>query len=360
MGLLKTFKEIIVENINESNESEYRMLKKVFKDNTDKLYEYLNNRGMIDDFMETIMDLEDEAELYGMIISSFVNVGDMERLRTFTLPAFDDLTIVGDDIIMTMSGREDLAQFFKEHGRNSSTDWIKGLLNGESYDNFNYDYALSQSEFENNIIDELNDKNLATLKGLLITNGLGLSVTYDGNNEILEEMIDHNDGKLGKDEFDEIFRTNSNIVDVLFHIDDFDNFKDNLQRIYDYSYESAIESENYNSIMSAIEGFFGDKGVTNDTGHKRKATRADGTTYTYNLEEFTIKVTDVYVNFIKWWIDSYGDDLQMWGDFEDALKEYCSDLDYRDSLTADFAEYADDKLLSDGINDTFNDYIDDY
>jgi hypothetical protein len=357
MGLLKTVKEIITDSIFESREDELRMLRKVFQYDTNKLYSFLSNRGTLDDFIDDIISSDDDEnrELHRLIINSLISVGDKERLIKYTLFAFNDLEVKGDDIVMTLDSKKDLAQFFY-NDRDISTSTIESILSGE-IDNY-YDIDATQSDIEY-MVDDLNEKNLKHLKSLMVEYGMNKTVEYDGDNEILEDIINSDEGKLTQDGLDEIFRSTSNIVDACYNIDIYENLKSNLNRIYSYSNESAISDELYTNIHDAIEDFFGDRGEEVNTGIKKHVTRKDGSTYQYDKYVYEIKVTNLYPTLIEWWTDQDYHDLDYWGSFEEMLKEYCEDLTYHDSMTFRYPDYADSKLQNDNANDMFLDYIED-
>ena len=357
MGLLKTVKEMVIDSIMENREAEYRILKKTFQYNADKLYQYLTSRGIVDDFMEDIMSDDDDEtrELHRMVIRSFITAGDDERLYKYTTPAFHDIEMVDDKIVLVLDEKADLSQFFYQD-RDVSMEGIASILNGDHDSYGGYWEDVDSRTFEY-IIDDLSESNLNYLKELVKSTVLGRQSTYNGDNGHLEDIIESDKGMITKDALDEVFRNNSNLSDFIFNTDDLENLKTNLERIYNYASENAINDENYDNVMSAIEDFFGDKGEEFNTGRKNTYRRKDGTTYQTDSFDYRITVTSLYKDIIDWWADQDYHDLDYWGSFEEALKEYCGDLSYGDSMTFRWSEYPDGSKVKEIINEIFLDYI---
>lgn len=348
----------MVDSIMENREAEYRIIKKTFQNNTDKMYAYLTARGSLDEFIEDIMsDDDDESrELYRMIISSLLNNGDSERLYKYTLPAFNDVETKGDKLVMTLDDKEDLSKFFY-NDRNTSSDFIKSLINGDvDYYNGYYDDNIGYEY----IIDDLNEENLEYLKTLIKKQCLGKPISYNGNSEILNDIIDTDGGLMTKDGLEEVFRTDGTMADFISNTEELDNIKDNLSRVHNYSEESAIADENYDNTWNAIETFFGGKGEEYDTGRKYKKKGQNGQEYTYSDYDYDIPIDLIYEDVIQWWIDADYNDLDYWGSFENMLEEYCDDLSYGDSLNVSLTDYPDGNRYREALNYLFPDYIDDY
>lgn len=358
MNLLRTVKGIIVDNIFEQRDAELRILKKTFASDVSKLYDYLNARGVVDDFMNDIMtDDDDESrELHRMIISSFLSSKDNERLYKYTLPAFSDLQIKDGKVILTLDDKSDLSKFFYS-GRDYSKDTVHSILSGD-VDFYNVDYVDNSSV--ENLIDDLNEDNLKELKSLMISKGLGKTVSYSGNDSHIDDMIESDDNVLTQDTLDYVFDSGSRIYELLSGCDVYEDLLGNIERIYRYSEEGVLNDEVYDSVYSAIENFFGKLGNEYDSGRKITKTRKDGSKYTYTDYDYDIDVTSIYIDVIKWWVDNDYEDLDYWGDFETMLEEYCDGLNYRDSLTVDLDNnYADYDKVIERANEMFLDYIDD-
>ena len=199
MRLIKTIKEIISDSIMESREAEYRILKKTFQNNTDKLYQYLVTRGSLDDFMEDILQDDDDEtrELHRMVISSFIKSKDWERLLKYSLIAFSDLEDTDGKLTMTLNEKGDLSQFFYKD-RDVSEDAIKSIIVGDN-DGYGYwDDSIDLRTFEG-IVDDLNDSNLSHLRELVKGITLSKKVSYSGDNTHLEDIIDSDGGLITKD-----------------------------------------------------------------------------------------------------------------------------------------------------------------
>lgn len=358
MRLIKTIKEIISDSIMESREAEYRILKKTFQNNTDKLYQYLVTRGSLDDFMEDILQDDDDEtrELHRMVISSFIKSKDWERLLKYSLIAFSDLEDTDGKLTMTLGEKGDLSQFFYKD-RDVSEDAIKSIIVGDN-DGYGYwDDSIDLRTFEG-IVDDLNDSNLSHLRELVKGITLSKKVSYSGDNAHLEDIIDSDGGLITKDALEEVFRNNDNLADFIFNTDELMDIRDNMERIYNYSNDYAINDENYENVMTAIEDFFGDTGSEFNTGRKRTVVRKDGTRYSFDDIDYKIGISnELYTDVIQWWVDMDYNDLDYWGSFEEMLKEYCSDLSYSDSMSFRWSDYPDSGKVRDNMNEIFLDYI---
>jgi len=360
MMLLKMVKEIIMDNLNEGTSSDYQTLRKVFKYNTEKLYGYLLKRGDLDSFIDDIVkdDSDESNELMKNIIHGMISDKDIDSLYKYTLPIFSDLILNRNEIIMELGGREDLAKFFY-HDSNMSEETTTSILSGE-YDELFYGGYNSGKDEMFYYLSDLTEENMKLLKDYMVDEGLNKEVHYNGDNEVLENLLSEDDNILTKDCFDEIFRSENNIIDALYSIDLFENMENNVSNAYDRAQIAALETELYNNLMSSIEDFFGSKGEFKYTeksdSYKQKypdRSHTPTTTYVIEISE------QLYIDVISWWIEEISDagySINYWGDFEDVLEEYCNEhLSYRDQLTYRFPDYADSKLSSDYMNDSFSD-----
>ena len=359
MMLLKTVKEIILDTLYEDKSVDYSTLRKVFKYNTDKLYGYLLKRGDLDSFIEDIIsdDSDESRELFHNIISGIISEKSTPQLIKYTSNVFSDLTYEDGVLYLTLDSKSDLSSLFYDD-RDYSKDSIKEILSGEM--DFYNGYNSGRSEMDY-FLDDLNEVNMKVLKDIIVEKGLGNTVDYTGDNEILLGLLSEDDNVLMQDSIDEIFRSDSNIIDALYGMDIFDDVKDNLLGIYDRANEGALSDTYYERVMSSIEDFFGETGEVFDTGRKKTVSYGDkGESFTHSVENYKISISDsLYTSAIEWWLDEWDDmyDLDYWGDFEGFLTEYCESLDYRDSLTFRVPDYADSDKVKDYMNETFLDYI---
>lgn len=362
MMLLKMVKEIIMDNLNEGTSSDYQTLRKVFKYNTDKLYGYLLKRGDLDTFIDDIVkdDSDESNELMKNIVHGMISDKDIDSLYKYTLPIFSDLILNRNEIIMELGGREDLAKFFY-HDSNMSEETTTSILSGFTDEIFHNGYHSGKSEMFY-YLGDLTDENMKLLKDYMVDEGLNKEVHYNGDNEVLENLLSEDDNILTKDCFDEIFRSENNIIDALYSIDLFENIENNVTNAYDRGQEAALESELYNNLMISIEDFFGGQGEFKYTEKSDLYKKKNPDGNHSPTETFVIEISEqLYINVIDWWIEEICDagySINYWGDFEDVLEEYCNEhLSYRDQLTYRFPEYPDSKLSSDYMNDSFRDEL---
>ena len=360
--LLKMVKEIIMDNLNEGTTSDYQTLRKVFKYNTEKLYSYLLKRGDLDSFIDDIVkdDSDESNELMKNIVHGIISEKDIDSLYKYTLPIFSDLILNRNEIIMVLSKREDLAKFFY-HDSDTSEETTTSILSGEYDELFYNGYHSGKSEMFY-YLGDLTDENMKLLKDYMVDEGLNEKVYYNGVNEVLENLLSEDNNILTKDCFDEIFRSEDNMIDALYSIDLFENIENNVSNSYDRGQVAAMETELYNNLMGAIEDFFGSQGEFKYTekseSYKQKyPDRNHSPTVTYE-----IKISQqLYTDVIHWWIEEISDagySIGYWGDFEDVLEEYCNDhISWRDSMRYSFPEYADSKLSSEYMNDSFSDNL---
>ena len=322
MGLLKTVKDIISDNIFEDASNSYNIVKKVFQDDTDKLFDYLKTKGQLSGFLESVdFDDDDEAKLYAMIISGMINTSSWDELVKETSQYFSDILIEGTDVYLVLSEKKDLAKFF-ESNRNTSKETIEVILGEDYVDWFNY-YDPDFQEFES-IIDDLNDQNISILqKHMLECEGQEID-EYEAERvgDEFSEIIRVDENKLTKDGFDYILQGNNEMSKALWELEIFNHIKDEIVRDYNSAMEVAYNDECYETVMNGVEDLFDDRGQYYDTGRKRKVRHRDGEVKEYPLELYKIKATNLYVDVLTAWSDDYGNTLDYFGDFENLLEEY--------------------------------------
>lgn len=166
------------------------------------------------------------------------------KVKTSFSRVFRDITEVGDGerFLLKLDDWEEFSCLFEE------IDIARRVLQQDHADL----YGWFDVDFENDIIDNLDDKSKNRIQEYVKEKGLigepisdnQYNISFEGDDAVLtEEMVNDIDTLLeliGKD-------------DLFFEL------RIELENVYRWAYESAGESEVFSGLSSGIEGFFGNK-----------------------------------------------------------------------------------------------------
>jgi len=308
------------------------------------------------DLLKFIDPFEDELSDYQLEILNFLlNVlKDKETLRV-CVSKLDDIVIKDDGYYLYVKDREDLAQLFYNGGRDTSArDVAEAVLKDDS-DLFDR-WGNTTDDIYRDVVEELNPENIELLKKYM------LDVLTDWKIEVDDDTPDlfNNYSEDGV-----FYLTPENVGDVIGDDESFMYLIDNdylgdlsgdLYGIHSNAYNSAYETEVYNSVTSELETFF-----------EMKTAKWEAIPSNYNpnklIETYIIKFNPgEVVNSIG----KYVSDKNNWGYYQNNLDYVTNWLNMMNTFMDNGAEpwldfripdYPDSRLVDKYINEFFPDYI---
>jgi len=242
--------------------------------------------------------------------------------------------------------REDLADLFCDDRRNGlSRETVANLLSSDS-DIWEPHWETTDNVYRD-VIDELNEKNLAILKNYIIENlsELELSPETDEMQLIASEQGNNDYWKINSENVSRIIDDEESMNSLLDN--ELSDLKSELYSIHNASYNNAYEEEVYDSIWKELQDYFDGRGEWITKPHPWKKN--------VMVESIKIPISDFegvindYLNENK----GYGSSgtLENHGSFIGVAKEFL------DCLSVYPPDYPSFNKIDRNINEYFSDYI---
>lgn len=261
---------------------------------------------------------------------------------------FDDITFdEKGNAFLEISDLGELSTFFCSNPRDISQEFIKGVLEGESdfFDSWGYN---STDNIYRDVILELNNKNLQILKNKILDELKDTKL--DPQTESME-LIAKNQGheefwEINEDNIKNIFE-NEDSIKILLKENLPDIFQ-NLEIIYNYSYNSAYESMVYETIWSELGEFFDGQGTWESKPHPYKKNT--------QLHYKKIPINNFFETIYNYLNRQKKDSLYHSINFQYSKFLYFL-KDQNECLKLYIRDYPDSKEIDENINSYFNDYF---
>jgi len=338
------------EYIDEFNNGEMEDLLKIFG-SMEQILTFFKKQNILDD----IDPFDDELSDYQLEILNFnLNVlKDKETLRV-CVSKLDDIVTKDDGYYLYIKDREDLAELFYGGGRDTSARDVAKMVLGEDMD---WDrWGNTTDDIYRDVIEELNPANIELLKKHMLDVLTNWKIEID---DLTPDLFNNysEDGIF--------YLTPENVGDVIGNEESFMYLIDNdylgdlsgdLYGIHSNAYNSAYETEVYNSVMNELETFF-----------DMKTAKWESIPSNYNpnklIEHYVLKFNpnEVYNSISKYVADSgnwgyYANNLDYVTTWINMMNTF---MDNGDESWLDFRipDYPSSSLVDKYINEFFPDYV---
>ena len=307
------------------------------------------------DLLDLIDPFDSELADYQIEILNYsLNIANDKEILEKCIAQLSDVIYKDDTYYLYVKDREDLAELFYSGGRDTSARDVAKAVLGE--DDMWDRWGNTTDDIYRDVVEELNPENIELLKKHM------LSVLTNWKIEIDDETPDlfNNYSEDGI-----FYLTTENVGDVigdeesfmyLINNDYLDDLESDLANIHSNAYNSAYETEVYNSVSNELETFF-----------DMKSAKWESIPSNYNpeklIEHYVLKFNpgEVFNSISK-----YVADTGNWGYYANNL-DYVSTwlnmmntfMDNGDESWLDFRipEYPDYSLVDKYINEFFPDYV---
>ena len=307
------------------------------------------------DLLQYIDPFDTDVEDYQLeILNYLLNVVNDKKTLEYCVSQLSDVIPTDDGYYIRVRDREDFADLFYGGGRDTSARDVAKAVLGE--DDMWDRWGNTTDDIYRDVIEELNPENIERLKQHM------LSVLTNWKIEVDDETPDlfNNYSEDGI-----FYLTPENVGDVigdeesfmyLLNNDYLDDLSGELYGIHSNAYNSAYETEVYNSVSNELETFF-----------DMKSAKWESIPSNYNpeklIEHYVLKFNpgEVFNSISK-----YVADTGNWGYYANNL-DYVSTwlnmmntfMDNGDESWLDFRipEYPDYSLVDKYINEFFPDYV---
>ena len=338
------------EYIDEFNNGEMEDLLKIFG-SMEQILTFFQKQNILND----IDPFDDDLSDYQLeILNYLLNVlNDKETLRV-CISKLDDIVIKDDGYYLYVKDREDLAELFYNGGRDTSARDVAKMVLGDDMD---WDrWGNTTDDIYRDVVEELNPENIELLKKHMLSVLTNWKIEID---DVTPDLFNNysEDGIF--------YLTPENVGDVigdeesfmyLINNDYLDDLESDLANIHSNAYNSAYETEVYNSVSNELETFF-----------DMKSAKWESIPSNYNpeklIENYVLKFNpgEVFNSISKYVADNgnwgyYANNLDYVSTWLNMMNTF---MDNGDESWLDFRipEYPDYSLVDKYINEFFPDYV---
>ena len=318
----------------------------------DELFTLLSENGVISNlnYYDVPEEFKNHFLLYGL-------ENDYEDTMWFISNyLLTDVIIKQDGFYLHLRDREELEILFCEGRRDEGARGLAKMILSE--DGLGHDWYFDDSVTPHQVVDELDDSNITTLKDIIFKEigDVELSLDdYDSDffSELSEEQGTEGYFRIRAEDLNGLVSDESAFNELCKN--DLDELGSNLRSLYWQSENSAYEDEVYELVYGGLEEYF--EGRISEV--PREVTMSDGTKKT-RYDQF-IKVRD-FQNIVTTFLENrkgraYSDSfLEYYG----GLITLMDSMMYNDEMDCIYfrvPDYPDWNRTSKNINELFNDYI---
>lgn len=325
--------------IEEFNEGDTDYVNRLFGE-FETFFKFVDRRGKID---EIDIGQTSESEYWENELMLYFYEHHIDKFYHYCNKWLDDIEFEDGKVYCVRSEASEFAILFCDN-RNNSRTIVANILGGETDFDWYSDYDVDVYDY---VIDELNEKNLTTLKHRFIKE----SSEYDVSPEtkLLEQIAEeqgHSDYvKIDSSNIDRIFRDKITIKYLLEDVFD-SEINTELSSVYYHSNNTSLENEYYDSVWDELTSDYFEGKPEWITRKHPIATNATINAVRLEINNFDRIITD-FLSENKGYRGSSL--LGYHGSFLEVLRESVECLSVR------FPEYANNTEKY--INDYFSDYF---
>ena len=318
----------------------------------DELFNFFEENGIVSnmDYDSMPEEFKNHFLLYGL-------ENNYEGTMWFiTNNLITDVVIKPDGFYLKLRDREELEILFCGGRRDEGARGAAKLILGE--DGLGHDWYYDNSVNPHQVVDELDDTNITTLKDIIFKEIGDIELSLEDYNSDFFEELSEEQGTEG------YFRIRAQDLNGLVKDEgafnelcknDLDELGSNLRSLYWNSENQAYEDEVYNLVYNGLDEYF--EGKISEV--PKEVTRTDGSKVT-RYDQY-IKIRD-YQNIIKTFLEnnkrgSYNDShLEYYGGLTSLLTGMMNN-DEIDCIDFRVPDYPDWDRTRKNINENFSEYL---
>lgn len=316
-----------------------------FFGSVENLFKILDKFNVTDKINFSNSDLDDyQNEIFYSLLN---NSNEPNKYYDYIIEKYLlDVEKIGNDYFLIVRDLSELSSLFKSYSRDvSPQDVAKNILS----DDIDWEpFWDTTDNVYSDVIEELNDKNLKTLKEKILKDLNGVEIEITGQSSEEMELIA---SEQGHD--DHMFINQENIdrivddEDTMYVLLDsyLEDLKSDLYSIHSNSYNNAYYSEIYNDVWSELSNYFEGKPVWVQQGNR----------YIAKLK-VTNSISSIIFDFLSYF-KGYNDTIENEGYLLGLLQKLMDSDDDYEYLSFRVPDYPDYSYVKKNINEVFGEYI---
>jgi|688.fasta_scaffold204164_1 hypothetical protein len=321
--------------ISKFNGGEWYKISKLFNDDLSTFIHFFEKKGLLDKINIEEVNRNDDDGTINQVCLLYLDKYGVD----YFLPYLNDVQKGEGGYYLKIGDLTELKVLFDSGGSRGMSDEeiAEGVLGPDWFEMFSL--SSRDMDFHNDVVDNLNDENLGTLREVLLDKLSG--VEFDSEDFDDEWFYEHSNDEgvfaIDGSNIDEVL-SESNVFNELIWTGDLSELKSELYSLYSMAYNEAWVEEVYEQIKSKISDFFdGDHTWEDkDVYFKIKNLGGDMKSYMECMSEYSDSILDVryYLDMVKQYMTTCGEELRLY-----------------------LPDYSDSDVVSKILNDNFDSYI---
>ena len=325
------------------------MVERIFNNDLEKFIEFLEKKNILDNEEIYNFFIEQAPMTY---LKKKYNENPEKTIKFIADNYWGDVKEENGKYLMRMREREDLSIFFDDGGRDTTArDVAKRVLSEDWWEPFHD----TTDDVYSDVIEELNDDNLKHLSDYIVESLKDSQIEVE--TDVLNSIAENQGTTYVTVNIDNVMEIiNDEETMNLLMDNELGGLKSELYSLHHSSYNGAYISEKWEDITNTIKNFLGTSDIGNEVSREIKL--PDGKTKT--VYDFYVDVTNILNDVVQVAFDmgDYRNEFEYHGDLETILSDYISSGDMEGaSYSVPYYDYADSKLVTENINESFKDYI---
>jgi len=325
----------VSELIDRFNDGEWYKISKLFNNDLSTFINFFDKKGLLDKIDLESINRNDEDGTINQVCLMYLDKYGPD----YFLKYLGDVQKNEDGYFLKLNNLSELSKLFDSGDSRGMTDEeiVSEVLSPEWFEM--YTFSSRDIDWYNDIVDDLNDDNLKTLKSVVLDKLSGVEFdSEDFNDEWFYDQSDDNGMfTINETNIDQVF-SDGGVFNELMWLDNLRETKSDLFSLYSTSYNEAWNDEVYEQIKRTISEYFdGDHIWDNeDVYFKIKNFEGDLRDFMTCMEGYSDSIIDRYdyLDMVKMYMTTCGNELRLYN-----------------------PEYADSDLVRKNLNEYFNDYI---
>jgi hypothetical protein len=325
----------VSELIDRFNNGEWYKISKLFNNDLSTFINFFDKKGLLDKIdIESINRNDDDGTINQVCLMYLDKYGP-----DYFLKYLGDVQKNEDGYFLKLDDLSELSKLFDSGDSRGMTDEeiVSEVLSPDWFEM--YTFSSRDVDWYSDIVDDLNDDNLKTLKGVVLDKLSGVEFdSEDFNDEWFYDQSDDNGMfTINETNIDQVFSDKS-VFNELMWLDSLSETRSELYSLYSLSYNEAWNDEVYEQIKIKISDYFdGDHIWDNeDVYFKIKNFEGDLRDFMTCMEDYSDSIIDKYdyLDMVKMYMTTCGEELRIYN-----------------------PEYADSDLVKKNLNEYFYNYI---